>query len=112
MKKEDILRMSQNENADYDERERSIHTKSSAIAKAAGVAIGFIIALIETCLFHRYAVASISAFSVGFSMDAAEAWFRFAHLKGKFNLINSILSSVCAAALIASLIIMLCKTVI
>ncbi len=109
MNREEILIKSRNENEVYDERERNVHTKSSAIAKAVGVSLGFIIVLIETLFFEHPPVASMSAFSVCFTMDAVESWYRFINLKGKFNLIRSILFSVFAIAFMVSMIVLLCK---
>ena len=109
MNREEILNKSRNENEVYDERERNVHTKSSAIAKAVGVALGFIIALIESVFFERPSIASMSAFSVCFAMDAVESWYRFINLKDKFNLIKSILFSVFAIAFIVGLSVLLFK---
>ena len=109
MNREEILNKSRNENRDYDERELNVHTKSSAIAKAVGVAIAFVIVLIEEIFFEHPPIASMSAFSVCFAMDAVESWYRLINLKGKFNLIKSIIFSVFAITFIVSLIALLCK---
>ena len=109
MNREEILSKSRNENEVYDERERNVHTKSSAIAKAVGVLFGFIIVLTETLFFEHPPVASMAAFSVCFTMDAVESWYRLVHLKGKFNLIRSILFSAFAIAFLISLFVLLCK---
>ena len=101
MNKEEILKKARNNG--YDEREQSIHTKSSAIAKAIGVSLGFIIAFVELVFLERAPVATISAFAVCFTMDAFESWYRFANLKGKFNLIKAILYSTFAVAFIICL---------
>lgn len=93
MNKEQILSMSRQENGAYDEREQSIQTKSSAIAKAIGVLFGFIIVFIESVFVDGAPIASLAAFSVCFCMDAVESWYRYAHLKDKFNLIKGILCS-------------------
>ena len=109
MNREEILSKSRNENEVYDERERNVRTKSSAIAKAVGILLGFIIVLIETIFFEHPPVTSMAAFSVCFTMDAVESWYRLIHLKGKFNLIRSILFSVFAIAFMISLIVLLSK---
>ena len=109
MNREEILSKSRNENEVYDERERNIHTQSSAIAKAVGVLLCFIIVLIEKLFFEHPPIASMSAFSVSFTMDAVESWHRFFNLKGKFDLIKSILFSVFAVAFIVCLTVLLLK---
>ena len=109
MNREEILNKIRNENDVYDERERHVHTKSSAIAKAVGVSLSFVIVLTEILFFEHPPIASMAAFSVCFTMDAVESWYRLIYLKGKFNLIRSILFSVFAVAFIASLMVLLCK---
>ena len=109
MNREEILNKSRNENEVYDERERNVHTKSSAIAKAVGVLLSFVIVLTETLFFEHPPIASMAAFSVCFTMEAVESWYRLIYLKGKFNLIRSILFSVFAILFVVSLIVLLCK---
>ena len=109
MNREEILNKSRNENRAYDERELIVHTKSSAIAKAVGVAIACAIVLIEEIFFEHPPIASMSAFSVCFAMNAVEAWYRFVNLKGKFNLIKSVLCSIFAVAFMICLIHFLLK---
>ena len=109
MDREEILKMSKNENQIYDEREQVIRTKSSAIAKAVGIALGFIIVLLETVFFEKHPTLSMAVFSVCFCMDAVESWYRFAFLKGKFDLIRSLLFSAFTVAFLTALIVLLCK---
>lgn len=104
MEREEILNKARKENDGYDERERVIHTKSSAIAKAVGVLLGFVIVFIETTFFDKPPVASMATFSVVFCMNAVEGWYRFVTLKGKFNLVKSILCSVFGIAFVVCLI--------
>lgn len=109
MNREEILRKSCNDNKGYDERELNVHTKSSAIAKAVGVVIAFVIVLIEEIFCEHPPVASMAAFSVCFAMNAVESWYRFVSLKGKFNLIKSVLCSAFAVAFMVCLIHFLLK---
>lgn len=109
MNREEILSKSRNENQGYDEREINVHTKSSAIAKAVGVAIAFVIVLIEEVFFKHPPIASMAAFSVCFAMNAVEAWIRFVSLRGKLNLIKSVLCSALAVAFMVCLIHFLLK---
>ena len=109
MDREEILKMSKNENQVYDEREQAIRTKSSAIAKAVGIALGFIIVLIETVFFEKSPTLSMAVFSVCFCMDAVESWYRFAFLKEKFDLVRALLFSAFTVAFLASMIVLLCK---
>ena len=96
MEREEILSKVRNGKKAYDEREQGIRTKSSAIGKAVGVLLGFVIVLIETICFDRPPVASLAAYSVVFIMEAVESWYRFALLKGKFNIKSDYLRfSVC-----------------
>ena len=104
MDREEILKRSRSENEVYDEREKEINIKSSAIAKAFGLALGFILVFIEDTFLGTMPVASIAIFSVCFSMEAIESIFRFIYLKGKFNLIKSILFTIIALAFIGCLI--------
>ena len=82
MEREEILSKVRNGKNAYDEREQGIRTKSSAIGKAVGVLLGFVIVLIETICFDRPPVASLAAISVVFIMEAVESWYRIALLKG------------------------------
>ena len=109
MDREEILSMSRRENKECDERERNIYIKSSAIAKAVGAFLSTVIVFIETVFFSHPPVASMAVFSVCFLMHATESWCRFINLKGKFNLIKSILYSVFTVTFIVSLIVLLCK---
>ena len=109
MEREEILRKARNETSTYDEREKVIHTKSSAIGKAVGVLLGFVIVMLETIFFDRPPVASLAAYSVVFCMNAAEKWYRFAKLKGKFNIISGIFYSVFTAMFLAYLVHFLLK---
>ena len=104
MDREEILNKARHENKGYDEREQSINTKSSAIAKAVGVSLGFIMGLVELIFFDREPVATISMFTLCFTMDAVESWYRFFHIKGKINLIRGIVFSPFAVALLFCLV--------
>lgn len=91
-----------------EEQERVLF-KSSAIAKSVGVALSFIIVLIETVFFGNYPTVSMSVFSVCFSMEATEAWYRYTYLRQRFDLVKGILCSVFALGFIVCLIILLLK---
>ena len=109
MNREEILSKSRTDNKMYDERERNVYTKSSAIAKGVGNSLGVIIALVEIFFFDHPPVASMAAFSVCYTMDAVESWCRFFSLKSKLYLVGSILLSVFAVAFMITLTVLLCK---
>ena len=112
MNKDQLLSMSRQENGAYDEREQSIQTKSSAIAKAIGVLFGFIIVFIESVFVDGAPIASLAAFSVCFCMNAFEAWYRFAFFRDKFNLIKGIFYTVFSIAFAVCLMHFLFKVYI
>ena len=109
MEREEILNKVRSGKNAYDEREQVIRTKSSAIGKAVGVLLGFVIVLIETIFFDQPPIASLAAYSVVFGMEAVESWYRFAMLKGKFNIFKGIFYSLFAVAFMVSLIHFLLK---
>ena len=109
MEREETLSKVRNGKNAYDEREQGIRTKSSAIGKAVGVLLGFVIVLIETICFDRPPVASLAAYSVVFIMEAVESWYRFALLKEKFNIIKGIFYSVFTVAFMICLVHFLMK---
>ena len=109
MNREEILNKSRNENMIVDEREKDINYKSSAIAKAIGVALGFIIVFIERIFLETIPYASMAVFAVCFTMEAFESIYRFSFLKGKFNLIKSIVYSLLAISFIIALICLYCQ---
>ena len=109
MERDEILNKARNEKKAYDERENVIRTKSSAIGMTVGVLLGFIIVLIETIIFECPPVASLAAYSVVFGMEAVESWYRFALLKGKFNIIKGIFYSVFTVAFMICLVHFLMK---
>lgn len=98
MNRDEILSKAQNENGGYDERERSICIKGSAIGKTIGIFLGFVFAFIELIFIERAPIASMAIMSVCFCMNAFESWYCFAYLKGKYNLIRGILYSVFSIA--------------
>lgn len=98
MNRDEILSKAQNESGAYDERERLIHMKSSSIGKVIGLLLGFVFVWIELIFVKKAPVVSMGILSVCFCMNAFESWYRFAFLKGKYNLIRGILYSVFSVA--------------
>lgn len=73
MNKEEILAKSRIENKQIDERELQIRLKASRIAKAFGIAIAFLLVLVEGVWFDM-PIIGWTALTIAFGMNAIEDW--------------------------------------
>ncbi len=104
MNKEEILAKSRNENKTADEYEMHVRLKAGRISKAIGVAIAFILVLIET-IFLDSSVIGWTALTIAFGMNAVEDWIIVIRAKAKKEWFSTILDTVIFIASIIRLII-------
>lgn len=72
MNKEEILKKSREEYKNIDEREQQIRFRASKIAKSFGIAISFIIVLIEAIFVEGNSVLGLACLSIAFGMNTIE----------------------------------------
>ena len=88
MKKEDILEISRNENANWDEREKGVLLKAGSIAKAVGVLLCLILNCVELWVKGQ---ANLCIWIVCAGMNFTASLIQYIHLKRRFDLVSSVL---------------------
>lgn len=89
MKKEEILEKSRLENKEMDEREQQIRLKAIKISRSIGIALSFLILLVDE-IFYGSNIIGFICLVITYGMTAFEQWFVTLTLKKKianFNLI-------------------------
>lgn len=107
MNKEDILSLSRQENKQADEYETHIRLKAGKISKAMGVAIAFLLVLIDE-VWLATAEIGWTALTIAFGMNTIEDWIVVIGTKVKSEWFTTLFDT---AMLIAS-VVMLIKVVI
>jgi hypothetical protein len=94
MNKEEILKKSREEYKNIDEREQQIRFKASKIAKSCGIAISFIMILLETIFIEGNSVLGLACLSIAFGMNTIEDLIVFISTKNKKILPDVIFNSI------------------
>lgn len=103
MNKETILEKSRQEKTEFDEREQLIQLKAIRISRAIGMALCFIILLLET-IFLETSVIGFACLTIYFSMVSIENWISYALIKKKDTLVSAIIDSLFFIAVAANFI--------
>ncbi len=106
MNKDEILAKSREENKNADERQLALRQKAQAISGAVGIALCFIIALLEG-VFGDSVILFYGCFSIYWGMTAANGIALAVATKKKFawfSLLNAVFFAVFMAKLILELI--------
>lgn len=96
MNKEEILKMSQQENkGKCDEMEISISHKASSISKSVGITVCILLTLIETIFFESTDISTVAYLIITY-MTFAEFTYLYKHLRKRSYLVLSIIAGVVA----------------
>lgn len=104
MNKEDILKKSREENKVADEYETHVRLRAGTISKAVGVALAFILVLVDAILLDS-SVIGTTALTIAFGMNAVEDWIVVIMAKSKTEWFSIIFDTLIFIASVIRLIV-------
>ena len=109
MTKDEILKMSREENKNMDEREQAITLRGADIAKTVGLALCMIVVFLSDTLGADPA-AGLGAFAIYWGMNGTDYAYRAWHLRKGKNILMAVFAfAFCISVVVAYLCVVLGK---